>query len=83
MIQSVMEYDDLAQSMSWDNNYPAVVLREGQLREVKTRELIPGDVVHLSEVCHRQHLVGEDLLIDWFRGTWFPQTVVSTCPKGL
>ena len=35
---------------AWDPSTPAVALRGGKITQVTTRELVPGDIIHVSEV---------------------------------
>ena len=42
--------DDVGESLSWSQSMRAVVVRNGKIREVKALELVPGDIIHISEV---------------------------------
>ena len=50
-IHGIREHDDVAQSLEWSSSIRAIVLREGKIAEVAIKELVPGDIVHVSEVC--------------------------------
>ena len=42
--------DDVGESLSWSQAMRAVVVRDGKIREIKVLELVPGDIIHISEV---------------------------------
>ena len=42
--------DDVNESISWSAGMQAVVLREGEVLEIDAADLVPGDVVHISQV---------------------------------
>ena len=46
--------DDVNESISWSAGMQAVVLREGEVLEIDAADLVPGDVVHISQVRELQ-----------------------------
>lgn len=42
--------EELIQSLAWNPVEIAVVLRDGSISEVPVNQLVPGDVVHISQV---------------------------------
>lgn len=43
-------YDDATASIEWHLSTSALVLRGNELCEIKIADIVPGDVVHLSQV---------------------------------
>lgn len=79
-IQSVRAYEDIARCLDWDLSTSAVVLRGGELQEVNITELVPGDVVYVSEVgflvVATPSLVVRALNFLQLRVAWFRPTFV-------
>lgn len=48
--QSTQSSDDVAGSIAFDGSSSAVVVRDGTLAEIAAKDLVPGDIVHISEV---------------------------------
>ena len=51
-VQKIRQYDEIAQSLAWDPSKLAITLREGKLFETSVRDLVPGDIVRVSEVSY-------------------------------
>ena len=50
VLYQMNEEDEASASISWSAGLRAVVLREGQVVEIDAAGLVPGDVVHISQV---------------------------------
>lgn len=48
--ESTRSVDDVIKSIATDSSTLAVVLRNGLLMEIAAKDLVPGDIVHVSEV---------------------------------
>lgn len=48
--KDVQNYDDVTGSFEWDLLTSAVVLRGNELCEINITDIVPGDIVHLSQV---------------------------------
>ena len=48
--QKIRQSDEIAQSLAWDPSNLATTLRESNLFETSVRELVPDDIVRVSEV---------------------------------
>ncbi|KAL7965273.1 E1-E2 ATPase domain-containing protein [Trichoderma sp. SZMC 28014] len=51
LAKSVQDYDDFTAAIGWDLSTSAVVLRGNKLDEINITDIVPGDVVHLSQGC--------------------------------
>ena len=54
-VQKIWQYDEIAESLAWDPSKLATTLREGKISKTTVRELVPGDVVRVSEVSCVSH----------------------------
>ena len=48
----VRDSEEVVESLAWDSSKSAIALRDCIISEVTVRDLVPGDIVHVSEV-HR------------------------------
>lgn len=55
LAKSVQDYDDFTAAIGWDLSTSAVVLRGNKLDEINITDIVPGDVVHLSQVGRKLH----------------------------
>ena len=52
-VHSIRGRDEVAQDLAGDIEMSATVRREGTITEIMAKELVPGDIVHVSQVrCH-------------------------------
>lgn len=49
-VQPIQSSDDLTDLIALDPSTSAVVIRDGTLAEIAATDLVPGDIVHISEV---------------------------------
>lgn len=49
-IDQLRNSDDVVESLVWDSSRSALALRDGTISEVAMKDLVPGDIVHVSEV---------------------------------
>lgn len=51
-IRSTRSADDVVSSIASDCPRSAIAVRDGQPTEVAAKHLVPGDIVHISQVDH-------------------------------
>lgn len=49
-VYQTQQSDDVLTSLALEDSVCAIVVRDGQKKEIPARELVPGDIVHLGEV---------------------------------
>lgn len=49
-LYQIKDADDVSSTLVWPSDMQAVVVRGGRIQEISIVDLVPGDVVHISEV---------------------------------
>ena len=49
-IQAIRNYDEIARDLASDCVMRAIVLRDEDFVDVDSKELVPGDIIHIREV---------------------------------